>query len=173
MLQHRVSDNAGAVKHFLSVLTRALRRARHFALVDAVPYQPRARSQSVSGQELSPTHASLRSTTSIMITTSNSPVQRERDTQSITRCSTSHHRDVRVVPRANRTFSTARNSIPCASSSTSEPPVGAPSPPWRSSAPGASSDGGPDFSLARRENLLPVRCSVKLRSKELLLRIPI
>ena len=27
-----VSDNVGAVKHFLSVLTHALRRARHFAL---------------------------------------------------------------------------------------------------------------------------------------------
>ena len=34
------------VKYFLSVLTRALRRARHFALVDALPYQPRlARNQ--------------------------------------------------------------------------------------------------------------------------------
>ena len=137
-----VSDNVGAVKHLLSIRTRALRRERHFALAEAVPYQPKARSQSVSGQELSPTHASLRSTTSIMITTSNSPVKRERDTHSITRCLTSHHRDVRVVPRANRTFSTARNSIPDASSSTSEPPVGAPSQPWRSSFPGASSDGG-------------------------------
>jgi len=28
----------------------------------------------------------------------------ERDTQSISRCSTAHHRLVRVVPRANRTF---------------------------------------------------------------------
>src|SRR5260370_5029147 len=44
-----------------------------------------------------------------MITTSNSPGDGERDTQSISRCSTAHHRDVRVVPRANRTFSTARN----------------------------------------------------------------
>jgi hypothetical protein len=38
---HRISDNAGGVKHFLSVLIRALRRARHFALVEAVPFQPR------------------------------------------------------------------------------------------------------------------------------------
>src|SRR5713101_7872036 len=129
LAKHRVSDNVVPVKYFLGVLTRALRRARHFALVEAVPYQPKARSQSVSGQELSPTHASLRSTTSIMITTSNSPVQRERDTQSITRCSTSHHRLIRVVPRANRTFSTARNSIPCASYSTSELLVCAPSRP--------------------------------------------
>jgi hypothetical protein len=33
---NRVSDNAGGVNHFLSVLLRALRRARHFALVEAV-----------------------------------------------------------------------------------------------------------------------------------------
>src|SRR5713101_4854920 len=126
LAKHRVSDNVVPVKYFLGVLTRALRRARHFALVEAVPYQPKARSQSVSGQELSPTHASLRSTTSIMITTSNSPAKGERDTQSITRCLTSHHRDVQVVPRANRTFSLARNPIPCASSSKGEPPVFAP-----------------------------------------------
>src|ERR1039458_6394209 len=35
LLKHRVSDNAGAVNHFLSVLLRALRGARHFALVEA------------------------------------------------------------------------------------------------------------------------------------------
>jgi hypothetical protein len=29
------------------------------------------------------------------------PRKGERDTQSISRCSTAHHRDVRVVPRAN------------------------------------------------------------------------
>ena len=45
----------------LSVLTRALRRVRHFALGEAVPYPTKARSQSVSGSELSPTHPSLRS----------------------------------------------------------------------------------------------------------------
>jgi hypothetical protein len=33
-----ISDNAGAVKHFLSVLLRALRRARHFALVEALAF---------------------------------------------------------------------------------------------------------------------------------------
>jgi hypothetical protein len=38
------SNNAGVVKYFLSALTRALRRARHFALVEALPYQPKARS---------------------------------------------------------------------------------------------------------------------------------
>jgi len=62
------------------------------------------------------------------------PSDGERDTQSITRCSTSHHRDFRALPRANRTFSAVRNSIPCATSSTCEPPVSAPWRPWRSSA---------------------------------------
>src|ERR1700730_8934486 len=63
------------------------------------------------------------------------PREGERDTQSIARCSTAHHGDVRVVPRANRTCSTVRNPIPCASSSTSEPRVCVPSRPWRSSVP--------------------------------------
>jgi hypothetical protein len=44
LMKHRFSDNVVPVKHFLSVLTRALRGARHFALVEAVPYQPKARS---------------------------------------------------------------------------------------------------------------------------------
>src|SRR5215831_14544203 len=61
---------------FLSVLTRALRRARHFALLVKVPYPTKARFQSVAGLDLSPTHPSLRSTTSIMIASSNSPVKR-------------------------------------------------------------------------------------------------
>ena len=39
-----VSDNAGAVKHFLSVLLRALRRARHFALVEGSAIPTKARS---------------------------------------------------------------------------------------------------------------------------------
>ena len=64
--------------------------------------------------------------------------EEERDAQSITRCSTAHHRDFRAVPRANRTFSTARNPIPYASSSTGEPRVGGPWRPWRSSVPAAS-----------------------------------
>jgi hypothetical protein len=44
LVKHRLSDNVVPVKHFLGVLNRALRRARHFALVEAVPYQPKARS---------------------------------------------------------------------------------------------------------------------------------
>jgi hypothetical protein len=68
-----ISDNVGDVNCFLSVVLRALRRARHFALVEKVPYPTQTRFQSVAGQELSLTHASLRSTTSIMIASSNSP----------------------------------------------------------------------------------------------------
>ena len=64
------------VKHFVSVLTRALPRARHFALVEDVPIQPKARSQSLcrSGTQSDPCISSV--TTSIMITSSNSPVKR-------------------------------------------------------------------------------------------------
>ena len=69
------------------------------------------------------------------------PSEGERDTQSVTRCLTSHHRDVQVVPRANRTFSPARNPIACASSSKGEPPVFVPWPPWRFSVRAASSGG--------------------------------
>src|SRR5208337_3497363 len=61
------------------------------------------------------------------------PREGERDTQSIARCFTSHHRDFRAFPRTNRTFSTLRNSIPSASSNRGEPRAFAPSPPWRSS----------------------------------------
>jgi hypothetical protein len=56
-----VSDNVGGVKRFLSVLLLALRRARHFALVETVAIQPRLARNQYSGLELSPTHASLRS----------------------------------------------------------------------------------------------------------------
>jgi hypothetical protein len=38
MLKHRVSNNVGAVKRFLSVLVRAFRRVRHFALVEAFAF---------------------------------------------------------------------------------------------------------------------------------------
>src|ERR1039458_1019186 len=72
-LRH-ISDNVDCVKHFVGVLTRALRRARHFALVEALPYQPRlARNRFRSGTQSDPCISSV--TTSIMITTSNSPVK--------------------------------------------------------------------------------------------------
>ena len=44
LLKYRISDNAGAVKHFLSVLFRALGRARHFALVEGSAIPTKARS---------------------------------------------------------------------------------------------------------------------------------
>jgi len=37
-------NNAGVVKYFLSVVIRALRGARHFALAEQVPYPTKARS---------------------------------------------------------------------------------------------------------------------------------
>src|SRR4029077_18973245 len=91
--------------------------------------------------DLDPTHASLRSLTAIMITTSNSPGKGERDAQSITRCSTAHHSDVRAVPRTNRTSSIARNPIPGATSSTSERPAYEPWQLWRSFVLAASAGG--------------------------------
>src|SRR5690242_16381802 len=58
--------------------------------------------RNLSGQELSPTHASLRSAIAdhdyyfeLLF------LEEERDAQSITRCSTAHHRDVRAVPRVS------------------------------------------------------------------------
>ena len=66
-------------------------------------FQPRL-ACNLSGQELSPTHASLRSATAdhdyyfeLLF------LEEERDAQSITRCSAAHHGDFRAVPRANRT----------------------------------------------------------------------
>jgi hypothetical protein len=41
-----ISNNVGGVKFFSSVLTRALRGARHFALVEEVPFPTKVRSQS-------------------------------------------------------------------------------------------------------------------------------
>jgi hypothetical protein len=67
LTKHRLSNNVGGVKHFLSTLWHMLREERHFALVEELPIQPRLARNRFSGQELSSTHASLRSTTSIMI----------------------------------------------------------------------------------------------------------
>jgi hypothetical protein len=44
LAKHRLSDTVGPVKHFLRVLTRALRRARHFALVEGSAIPTKARS---------------------------------------------------------------------------------------------------------------------------------
>jgi len=56
-----VSDNVGGVKFFVSVRTRALRRARHFALLEPQCSSNQGSLVIVSGQKLSSTHASLRS----------------------------------------------------------------------------------------------------------------
>src|SRR5882757_9142414 len=128
------------VKHFLSVLLRALRRARHFALVEGPAIPTKGPLVIVSGlNSVRPMH--LFGHTFDHDYYFELPSEGERDTQSIARCFTSHHSDVQVVPRANRTFSPARNSIPCASSSKGEPPVFVPWPPWRFSVRAASSGG--------------------------------
>jgi hypothetical protein len=44
LLKNRLSDNVVPVKYFLGVLTRALRRARHFALVEGSAIPTKARS---------------------------------------------------------------------------------------------------------------------------------
>src|SRR5271167_549890 len=80
--------------------------------------------------------------------------EEEQDAQSISRCSTAHHRDVRAVPRANRTCSTADNPIPCASSSTAEPPACEPWRPWPFSA--LSSSSGGDTCYATRAHCAPL-----------------
>src|ERR1039457_5564805 len=78
--------------------------------------------------------------------------EEERDTHSITRCSTSHHRLFRAFPRANRTLLTFRNPIPCASSSTSEPPVSSPWRPWRFSFFATNCGCRGEFPQAHRRN---------------------
>jgi len=79
LAQNRVSDNVAPVKHFLSVLLRALRRARHFALAEGSAVPTKGSLAIISGPKLSSTHASLRSHPAIIITTSDSSVKEERD----------------------------------------------------------------------------------------------
>jgi hypothetical protein len=43
LLKYRHSDNVASVKHFLGILTRALRKARHFALVEGSAIPTKAR----------------------------------------------------------------------------------------------------------------------------------
>src|SRR6266481_9319696 len=74
-----------------------------------------------------------------MITSSNS-LCREWDAHSSAQASTSHHVRYRAVPRTNRTRTTANTHIHSVTSSTSEPPVSAPSLPWQCSCVDASPD---------------------------------
>ncbi len=102
---NQVSLTMSAVSStFSSVLVRALRRARHFALVEMC--HPKARSQSLfrSGTQSDPCITSV--TTSIMITTSYSSVKEKRAVQSITRCSTAHDCLFRAGPRGEPNFFT-------------------------------------------------------------------
>src|SRR6266852_8164487 len=72
-----LSDNVGGVKHFSSTLTHALRRARHFALVEGLAFCSTNQGPLVivSGQETRSDPSISSVTSSIMITTSNSPLQ--------------------------------------------------------------------------------------------------
>ena len=107
----------------LSTLPHALGEARHFALVEELPIQPRlARNRFRSGTQSDPCISSVCNCDHDYYFELLG--EEERDTQSISRCSTAHHRDVRAVPRANRTCSTADSPIPGASSSTDESPAG-------------------------------------------------
>jgi hypothetical protein len=85
VLQNRLSDNVGPCQALLSARMHALKEERHFALVDGVAFSNRrlARNRFQARTQSDPCISSV--TTSIMITTSNSPVKEERDTQSITR----------------------------------------------------------------------------------------
>jgi hypothetical protein len=67
---------SAGVKRFSRVVWHALGEEGHFALEWKCADPAKARSQSVTGSELGPTHASLRSTISIMIASSNSPRRR-------------------------------------------------------------------------------------------------
>src|SRR5258707_6689620 len=79
LAKHRLSNNVGGVKHFLSTQRHALEPERHFALVEGVPYPTKARSQSVfrSGTQSDPCISSI--ATSTMILSSNSSGEEERD----------------------------------------------------------------------------------------------
>jgi hypothetical protein len=55
-----ISNNVGGVKYFLSALRHALGEERHLALVDGLRF-PTGLASNRWGQELSPTHPSLRS----------------------------------------------------------------------------------------------------------------
>ena len=72
LAKHRLSNNVGSVKHFSSTLQHALGEERHFALVEMAVPTTGSLVIVFQVQTLGPTHASLRSLTAIMITTSNS-----------------------------------------------------------------------------------------------------
>ncbi len=104
LAKHRLSDNAGAVKYFFSTLLHALREERHFALVEAFALCSTNQGSLVisfkSDISIRPMHLFGRMRDhdyyfGLLFA-------EERNAQSISRCSTAHHGDVRAVPRANR-----------------------------------------------------------------------
>ncbi len=135
-----ISNNVGGVKRFSSTLRHALGEERHFALVEAMRAPTKARSQSLrSGTQSDPTISSI--TTAIMITTSNSSLQRSGTPINMLDVLL-HTTAISGLSRVRTELDpTADNPIPDASSSTGEPPVAGPSRLWRFSVPSSSSGG--------------------------------
>src|SRR5436305_14685726 len=77
-MKNRVSNNLGGVKHFRAHYRMNSEKSAISLSLKMCRSNQGSLANQVSGQELSPTHASLRSTTSIMITTSDSQVKGSR-----------------------------------------------------------------------------------------------
>jgi len=104
LAQNRLSDNAGCVKYFFPTRLHPLGEERHFALVDGFALCSTNQGSLVisfkSDISIRPMHLFGRMRDhdyyfELLFA-------EERNAQSITRCSTAHHGDVRAVPRANR-----------------------------------------------------------------------
>jgi hypothetical protein len=90
------------VKHFSSALLHALKEERHFALMDGVAF-PTLGSLVIVFQvrnSVRPMHLFGRNRDHDYYF--ELPRKGERDPQSISRCSTAHHGDFRVVPRVDQ-----------------------------------------------------------------------
>jgi hypothetical protein len=109
LAKNRLSNNVGGVKAFWSVAMRARRRARQFALLEQVPYQPRLARNRFQVRNLGPTHASLRSATAIMITTPNSPVKGSGTPNPITPAVPSKNAAIKLKKDAHSTASLGDN----------------------------------------------------------------
>jgi hypothetical protein len=118
-------------------------RASFLMSVPVTAASTKARCNLAGRHRIDPTIYSI--ATATMITSSNSPVRGSGVPHSKRRCSTAHHTCSRAAPRANRTAKLAGNFVDCATSSTNELPVCAPSPLWQwrvgDASPSAGSDG--------------------------------
>jgi hypothetical protein len=98
--ENRESDNVGGVNDFLSTPLHALEKERHFALVDKL-CATNPGSLVIyfrSGNSVRPMHLfdhNLDHDYYFEL-----PGEEERDPQSVTRCSSAHHRDLRSLPRS-------------------------------------------------------------------------